>query len=264
MCARGSPGGDSRPATSSPAASRRGRIWLRARRSRRIDVRAAEPGADSGTTALLQRLRRSGRRSARERSSVARRSSRARPRRAESCRSTSPLGPFQLTPRHRSSFDATASAARARVRAGDVRDNGPREARAGGPRPDLPFARTMIDWLQLVPEDVGCSVAPFHFSGGLRATLLIPWLSARRSCASTPATAKVVRRRRRSIRPISPPGFIHRGLLRRGRGFGADRPSPLPLRATAGRSIPRMSIARAAVGVPVIVDTAPRSRRHRP
>lgn len=41
-----------------------------------------------------------------------------------------------------------------------------------GHRQLIAFLGRLTDWLRLIPDDVGCSVMPFHFAGGLRGTLL--------------------------------------------------------------------------------------------
>ncbi len=45
-----------------------------------------------------------------------------------------------------------------------------------GHRQMLLFARMLTEWLQLTPDDIGCSLSPFHLAGGLRVALLIPAL----------------------------------------------------------------------------------------
>ena len=46
-----------------------------------------------------------------------------------------------------------------------------------GHRQMLDYARAIVPWLRLAPDDVGYALAPFHFAGGLRASLLLTALS---------------------------------------------------------------------------------------
>lgn len=46
-----------------------------------------------------------------------------------------------------------------------------------GHRQMLDYARAILPWLDLGPDDVGYALAPFHFAGGLRASLLLTALA---------------------------------------------------------------------------------------
>jgi acyl-coenzyme A synthetase/AMP-(fatty) acid ligase len=46
-----------------------------------------------------------------------------------------------------------------------------------GHRQMLDYAHAIVPWLRLAPDDVGYALAPFHFAGGLRASLLLSALA---------------------------------------------------------------------------------------
>lgn len=127
-----------------------------------------------------------------------------------------------------------------------------------GHRQMLAFARTMIDWLRFTPDDIGCTLSPFHLAGGLRATLLIPLVSGGSViCLAEADTDGFLR----SIDEFHPTylsaGFaIHRALLRRSVDFpeAVARSRLRFLRTTAGRLDPvEIDRLEATFRAPVVV-----------
>lgn len=106
----------------------------------------------------------------------------------------------------------------------------------------LAYARSMIRWLSLSGDDVGAALAPFHFAGGLRATLLIPALAGASVVCFDESDVDAFLRALRTI-PIthlSAPFAIHRAILERSDDYRDEiAASRLRfLRATAGRLDP--------------------------
>ncbi|CAG0958466.1 oxalate---CoA ligase [Burkholderiales bacterium] len=108
-----------------------------------------------------------------------------------------------------------------------------------GHRQMLAFAGAMIAWLSLVPDDVGYALAPFHFAGGLRASILIPAISGASFVCLEESDIDGVFHAIEAYRPtnLGAPFSIHRAILRR----AADFPGEVAasrfrfLRTTAGR-----------------------------
>jgi acyl-CoA synthetase (AMP-forming)/AMP-acid ligase II len=122
----------------------------------------------------------------------------------------------------------------------------------------LAFARTMVDWLRFTPDDVGCTLSPFHLAGGLRATLLIPMLGGGSVVCLPEADTDGFFRALDEFRPtyLSAGFAVHRAILRRAGDFREEiaRSRLRFLRTTAGRLEPdEIDRLEAIFRAPVVV-----------
>lgn len=122
----------------------------------------------------------------------------------------------------------------------------------------LDYARAMIDWLRLVPDDIGAALAPFHFAGGLRATILLPALAGASVVCFAESDVDAFLRTLPALRPthLSAPFAIHLAILERAGVFAGEiAQSRLRfLRATAGHLAPeRIDALERLFRAPVLV-----------
>lgn len=122
----------------------------------------------------------------------------------------------------------------------------------------LGFARTMIDWLRLVPDDIGAALAPFHFAGGLRATVLLPALAGASVVCFDESDVDAFLRTLPALRTthLSAPFAVHLAILERAEGYAGEiTKSHLRfLRATAGHLPPEhVDALERLFRVPVLV-----------
>ena len=111
-----------------------------------------------------------------------------------------------------------------------------------GHRQMLAFADAMIERPALVPGDVGYGLAPFHFAGGLRSSILIPALAGASFVCLEEGDVDGFFRAIPSFRPthVAAPFAIHRAILRRADAFPGEVAASRFrfLRTTAGRLEP--------------------------
>ena len=90
-----------------------------------------------------------------------------------------------------------------------------------GHRQMLDYARAILPWLGLGPDDVGVALAPFHFAGGLRATLLLPALAGASFVCLREADVDGFFRGIAMFRPthLTAPFAIHRAIASRASAF---------------------------------------------
>lgn len=90
-----------------------------------------------------------------------------------------------------------------------------------GHRQMLDYARAILPWLALGPSDVGYALAPFHFAGGLRATLLLPALAGASFLCLDEGDIDGFFRAIAAYRPthLTAPFSIHRAILARAGAF---------------------------------------------
>ena len=116
-----------------------------------------------------------------------------------------------------------------------------------GHRQMLDFADAMIDLLRLGPDDVGYALAPFHFAGGLRSSILIPSLAGASFVCLQESDVDGFFRAIETFAPthVAAPFAIHRAILRRAAEFPGQVASSRFrfLRTTAGRLDPDESAA---------------------
>lgn len=114
-----------------------------------------------------------------------------------------------------------------------------------GHRQMLDYASAILPWLALGRADVGYALAPFHFAGGLRASLLLPALAGASFVCLDEGDVDGFFRAIATHRPthLTAPFAIHRAILGRADAFpDAVGPSRFRyLRSTAGALDPAIA-----------------------